>query len=145
MLRSKRERLINELCRKAQLEHYRSVLSKIVAMIEDNGCNVCTSDIAVESVYSVTEGQTPVIRVGLFKLDKPLWVIFRMLHEYGHHLSGPKQEDDTPVYREELAWKHAETLLPQYPELVKLMAEYEACRAHDLASYYRRYGGNSMQ
>lgn len=107
MLKSRRERLLDEICETAHLQSYRATLSEIVAKIEEDGCWVYTDHYGTESVYTSPLDCAPIIRLSLVGIDKPLWVIWRLLHEYGHHLSGRRQLNDTDIMREELAWNHA--------------------------------------
>lgn len=139
MLKSKRERLIDEICDNAQLQDYRATLTQLVAMIEDDWCKVYADYSRKASSYNVTIDEAPIIRISLLVVKEPINVIWRLLHEYGHHLSGPRYPADTKIFREELAWKYAEPLLEKYPELLKRKVEFDQCRDHDLGTYYKKY------
>ncbi|SJZ67849.1 hypothetical protein SAMN04488128_1011162 [Chitinophaga eiseniae] len=138
MLKSKRERLIDEICENVQLQRYRTIVNEIVNMIEADGCKVYTDYSRTASSYLSTTEQ-PIIRISLLGVDKPLRVIWRLLHEYGHHLSGPRKAEDTDISREELAWKYAEATLRKYPALLEMKMEFKECKDHDLGTYYAKY------
>jgi hypothetical protein len=127
-------RLLDEICAKAKLESlFRPVLEKIIIRIEEGGCTVMTRyDISSSSYQPYRE---PIIRVSLKNVGEPLNVIWRLLHEYGHYLSGPLKPGDLPLQREELAWKQADQLVQEYPELILRMEDYKRCKEHDLNTY----------
>ncbi|SFE64092.1 hypothetical protein SAMN05518672_108207 [Chitinophaga sp. CF118] len=139
ILKSKRERLIDEICETAHLQDYRTVVTEIVIMIEADGCKVYTDHSRTASSYTSPMGQEPIIRVSLLWVRQPLTVVWRLLHEYGHHLSGPRIAEDTDIIREELAWNHAEVILQNYPQLLEMKMDFQQCKDHDLETYYAKY------
>jgi hypothetical protein len=62
-----------------------------------------------------------------------------LLHEYGHHLSGRRLPEDQVLERESLAWKHADELVQQYPDLLPMIGAYEKCKQRDYNSYLQYF------
>ena len=131
-----RPRILDEICARAKLESsYRSVLERIIIRIEEDGCSVMTRDDIKSSSYQPYIDREPIIRVSLKNVGEPLNVIWRLLHEYGHYLSGPLEPGNLPLQREELAWKQSDQLVQEYPELLLKIDDYERCKEHDLNTY----------
>ena len=132
-----RPTLLDEICTKGGLElSYRSVLERIIIRIEKDGCIVTTRYDMKSSSYD-TNIESDIIRVSLKDVEEPLNIIWRLLHEYGHYLSGRAKVGDQKMQREDLAWKHADTLVREYPELLPRIDDYERCKEQDLNSYRR--------
>lgn len=52
--------------------------------------------------------------------------------------------EDITIEREQLAWKFADKLINQYPDLIGNMDDYEKCKAHDLNSYASHLEGSIL-
>jgi len=131
-----RSRLIEETCTKAKLDtRYSGTLEKIIKRIEAGGCEVMAREDGVPSSYTPYTDRPPIIRINLNRVEEPLNVFWRLLHEYEHHLSGTRQEMDQTMAREEVAWEKADAIVQEYPYLLPLIADYSRCKAHDLNTY----------
>lgn len=84
-------RLVDEICSVGKLESYRIVLEEILIRIHNNGCRVSTRyDVDFSNFWEDLEKGNR-IQVSLRKVEKPLDIIWKLLHEFGHHLSGPQK------------------------------------------------------
>ena len=131
-----RPRLVEEICAKAKLElPYRGLLEQIITRVEAGGCDVMTREDGKPSSYDPYTDRPPIIRLNLKDVETPFKIFWDLLHEYGHHLSGKRQPEDQDMARETLAWKHADLLVHEYPDLLLRMDEYERSKEHDLNTY----------
>jgi len=134
-------RLLDEILTVGKLDaKYRSTLETIIVRIEADGCRVMTRyDISSSSYAAYSDGQS-IARISLKDVDEPMNIIWRLLHEYGHFLTGKIKLNDSMIDREERAWQYADDLVKEYPDLLLRINEYERCKAHDLKTY-REYLG----
>lgn len=132
-------RLLDEFCDKGKLEPHRETLFQILSDIHENGCKVSARYDADYSNIDPNTVKPNHIRISLSKVSKPLDVIWILLHEYGHYLSGPRKTQDTKIYREELAWQLADNELKKYVNLHSEMESYETCKNKCLQSYYNKF------
>jgi hypothetical protein len=131
-----RPRLLEEICAKAKLDvAYSGTLATIIGRIEADDCEVFTRADGLPSSYEHYTDRPSIIRISLINVGEPLNIIWRLLHEYGHHLSGKRQAEDQDIVREKLAWKHADGLVQEYPDLILRINDYERCKEHDLETY----------
>jgi Zn-dependent peptidase ImmA (M78 family) len=136
-----RPRLLEEICAKAKLEiRYAALLEEVVTRIEAGGCEVYTREDGKPSSYDPYTDRPPIIRLNVKDVEAPFNVFWDLLHEYGHHLSGKRQEEDQTLAREEFAWKHADVLVRQCPDLLLRMGDYERSQEHDLNTYRAYFG-----
>ena len=139
MIKNKDSRLLDEVCSVGKLEDYRETLRYIFLLINESGCKVSTRyDVGYSNINDSVENGSH-IRISLVAVQYPLDIIWKLLHEYGHFLSGKRQPTDSTIYREELAWKYADELLERYPELVIHKDAYERCKEECLISYRRKF------
>jgi hypothetical protein len=133
--------LLEEICTMGKLDlSYHSTLEKIISRIEKDGCSVMTRYDIKSSSYEPYADREPIARVSLKEVEDPLYIIWRLLHEYGHYLSGKRKPEDRTMDREELAWKYADELVRQYPDLHLRIDNFEKCKGQDLESYRRALG-----
>ena len=133
-------RLIDEIFTVGKLNPmYRATLEEIIVRIEADGCQVMTRyDISSSSYEAYSDGQC-IARVSLKDVDEPMNIVWRLLHEYGHFLSGQIQLNDRMIDREERAWQYADDL-KEYPDLLLCIHDYERCKAHDIKTYQEFLG-----
>jgi len=131
-------RLIDEICTIGKLEQYRKTLTSILTIIQNNGCSISTRYDVRYSNIEQNIGSSSRIRVSMINVANPLDIIWKLLHEYGHYLSGPKMLKDTLMQREELAWTYADKLVQLYPDLVAKIDDYETCKEVCLDSYRKK-------
>jgi hypothetical protein len=131
-------RLLDEICKNGTLEDYRTTLDNILTTIHQSGCKVSTKYNESTSSFERYREVPARIRIRLAKIERPLDVIWELLHEYGHFLSQNKKAL-SKVEREELAWEHADRLLPEYPDLLKKLDEYTEHKTRCLSTYYEAF------
>ena len=116
-----KDQLIQEIISNGKLKKYESTVRLIVKEIIDFNCKI---SVRYNSEASVTEMdpkglKPPHIRISLKNKEKPIRIIWDILHEFGHCKSGPRAKTDTNSVREKLAWHHAEKVFQKYPDLKK--------------------------
>jgi len=139
---TKSEQLIHELCRNGKLEEHRKILSQIVKEIEDLDCIISCHYLNNESYI---EQRTDIevkshIRISL-KANRtdPLEIIWDILHEYGHHLSGKKNKEDLTLEREKEAWGYALIEAKKYFDSEEELACFEKYKNLCLKTYSMTY------
>ncbi|WP_276504974.1 hypothetical protein [Terrimonas pollutisoli] len=135
----KNERFLNEVCFEGKLEAYRNTLSQLFSLISKNGCRVSARyDVGYSNIEESVENSNH-IRISLIAVEDPLDIIWKLLHEYGHFLSGKRKPDDLTIQREELAWSFADELIKDYPDLLVHQDAYIRCKQECLNSYRRKF------
>jgi hypothetical protein len=123
-------RLIDEICQVGKLEDYRMPLTDLITRIYADGLKVSTRyDVGHSSILN---GH---VRVTLIGVIHPLDIIWELIHEYGHFLSGERKPEDTDLEREEKAWFYADKLIVSFPHLVPHYEKYNICKQRCLKSY----------
>lgn len=134
----KRKMLIDEICKKGRLEEYRKTIGQILLQIENENCRISCCDVCETSSIeqSMNGSEKPHIRIG-FKIPKenPKHIIWDILHEFGHHLSGLPNGNEKTVNRELLAWNIGLEQLKLCPELVKYVDDYKVYQRYCLKTY----------
>ena len=126
-------RIVREICYKANLIDYKKEVETIIMKIESSGFRVSCWD---NSVNSVIEWGNKLIRIGMQDdTDDKFHVIWDMLHEYGHVLDGQPTSQSPNYQREVSAWKNATKILIQIPGLIGLKKEFNSYRKFCLDSY----------
>ncbi|TXI95277.1 MAG: hypothetical protein E6Q35_09950 [Chryseobacterium cucumeris] len=137
----KRIKLIDEFCKNGKLEPFRELMTKILDEIQDRGVQVSIRyDVDFSNFEDFASDENKRIRISLKNVKDPLEVIWVLLHEYGHFLSHTRQNNDSPIAREELAWEKAEEVIKNYSELNEFSISFESCKKRCLNSYYQKYG-----
>ena len=124
----------NEICQKADLHEFKETIEVILTEIHESDCLISCFDISGVSVLEQPKDGKNRIRIGL-KNKKPIHIIWGILHEFGHHLSGTRMENDTTIYREEKAWEIATELVKKHPQLLGHLDDYNAYQEMCLDSY----------
>ncbi|TMI73287.1 MAG: hypothetical protein E6H09_07760 [Bacteroidetes bacterium] len=130
-----RDRLLNELCKNGNLEDHRVPLSCLLDLIIESGVKVSTRYDKSSSNYEAYFESDLRIRISLLNVVDPLDVIWKIMHEFGHYLSGKREPEDSTMDREEQAWIHADKILQQFPYFLSFKDKYEACKQNCLHSY----------
>jgi hypothetical protein len=128
-------RLLNEVCEVGKLEEFRHTLNQLFDEIGQSGCKVSARyDVEYSNIQDSIEHGSH-IRISLKNVGNPIDIIWKLLHEYGHFLSGNRKVGDSILQREELAWSHADNVLKNYPQLILLEESYDRCKEKCLNSY----------
>lgn len=140
ILKTKREKLVNEFCVNGNLEAYRDTLNKIFNDLEASSVKISARyDVDFSNFEDYGTSDQRRIRISLKNVVDPLDVLWVLFHEFGHFLSPKRKKGDDQVKREELAWQYADNTLKTYPELAAFSDSYEAYKKRCLNSYYRKY------
>ncbi len=128
------DKLVNEICHKANVECYRATIKTILESIYGHGAVVsCTEHSSASSIYKNH------IRLSTVEIKVPVNIIWSLLHEFGHYLDGPRQPEHIQLDREINAWKIAETWVDKYPQLILKKSSFKEFRAWCMNSYYNDY------
>lgn len=134
---------VNEFCKNGNLELYRDILKDIFLKIGDANCKISArydSDLS----NHISNNDYCLIQISLRrKYDKSIHIIWIILHEFGHHLSGPikkQYENDIKllIKSEQNAWKLAENEIHNYPELLIEIVDFNEFKEKELESYYNK-------
>ncbi|QJB35918.1 hypothetical protein HF329_33255 [Chitinophaga oryzae] len=132
-------RTVDEVCKKGQLEEHRDTIKAIFTLINEKGCKIATRYERPTSSVDWSAADGPIIRLNLLSNKEPIHIIWSLLHEYGHFLSGKpataRLDDDQQMAREVLAWEHADQQLIEFPELCECRQAYHQYRAACLKTY----------
>ena len=113
----KAKTLANEIISVGRLEQFESSITAIVVrVLTTPNCRMSCDYRADRSVCEQSSFKSH-IRLGVKNVIHPLHLVWCILHEFGHHLSGMKAPNDDPFDREIKAWDFAALELLQYPEL----------------------------
>lgn len=124
-------RIIDEICNKGDLESYRTIISSIYIIIQNEGFELLTRyDIGQSSLNWSNKS----IRISLKKKDN-LFILWDLLHEFGHLLSKRKDEKDMILGREKVAWDYAEIELKKHDKLIAHLNNFCSYRDYCLSSY----------
>lgn len=132
--------LLQELIKFGKLEDYAAELQDIIERIRQDDCEISTiyNDKCSRLEFSKIKSFKNRIRLSLADIRlHPLDLIWDLLHEFGHHQSGLKQDNDIELEREELAWKLAEIELAKYPRLAEEIESFNLRKASCLKTYHR--------
>ncbi len=130
--------LLQELIQVGKLEVYAAELHDILKRIRQDGCEISTIYNDERSRLETTKTPPYRSRIRLSLVEGRLHclhLIWDLLHEFGHHQSGPKQDSDNTLEREELAWELAERELLNYSRLVEEAKNFNNYRIKCIKSY----------
>lgn len=134
----KLKQIINEFCFEWDLELYRSCLEIAIQIIKDNDFSVSIWRNGPRSKINWDQNH---IQIAISEKSKgTLAIIWDILHEIGHLLTGnPKNNDfSTPdkITREEIAWENAWIIVKsKMPALVIAYEDFNNYRNDCLMSY----------
>ncbi len=145
---SKFQLKINEFCQNGDLEEFRQVLISIFQKIENQNCSISARYDGGSSVHEFQniDGSCK-IRIPIMNYsENPIEAIWVILHEFGHHLSGPilrsdfrKASKEFILDREIRAWEFARNELENFPELLSKIKDFESFTLKCIASYQRNF------
>jgi len=130
------DRVLNEICSKGNLGGYRETLKIILEGILNANCCLSISDISNRSSIEQLKNKSSHIRIGLKnKRSNNLSVIWDILHEYGHHLSGFPTYKQPKINREKKAWNYAEIELKKHTKLIEKFGDFKEYKKCCLKTY----------
>ena len=135
------ERKLNELLAKGRLDKYSDIIRIIINDIYKSGCLLYfREDEDIRSSHSRNADSCYIrisIKNNLYKYQE--YIIWIMLHEFGHHFQRNSIEDlqDNSMlyFNEEKAWEFAEKKFNHYGFPEQLRANFIQCRNLYLNSY----------
>jgi len=135
------ERKIKELIEKGNLEKYSDVLNVIIKDIHKSGCTLYfREDSDIRSSHSRTENNCHIrisLKEGIYKF--PEFIIWVLLHEFGHHFQNNTKEDlrdkSKLIAIEKDAWNFAEHKFNYYGFPENLKENFYQCRDINLNTY----------
>lgn len=135
-LQIKSYQLAREICHITKSEKLFDVIQKIIFDICQNkvGISPTKSQDATYIEYSISEQFNAIIKLRINENEPTEIVIWDILHEYGHFLSG--KPDKTTIKREIEAWNKAYVILKDYSELISLEDSFFTYQEFCLKTYY---------
>lgn len=136
MILDRKKMLIEEFIAKGKLGDFRQPVSRLISKIWDTPlCTISCCDVCERSLNRYQDGEGSFIQIAFKnRQGEPIHIIWDILHEYGHHLSGPPNGE--PLWnREVAAWEYAAEELKQYPELLKHKDAFLAYQEFCLETY----------
>lgn len=130
---NKIEKLIREIVHGCSLKDYEFEIALIVKKIYLSNCTLACHYIGLQS--SCRFDPTPLIRIKVQDRNNPMHVIWDILHEYGHFLSGLPKSRGPNLVREILAWDFARQEVNYYPRLLAALNEFNIYREFCLSTY----------
>lgn len=136
---------VGEFCDAGGLEEYREEVELIFAKIYEKECRISSQVYDTQCKHEFFPDGC-LIRISFKKpFDKVEEMIWTILHEFGHHLSGRipmcDQEDKSKIVaREKEAWRLARLEVLRYPRLAAQMADFDRYAAELIAGYVRVLG-----
>ena len=130
---------INEFCVKGNLEEFRNILQDIFHKIEKGNCTI-----SARYDSEISSHVDSIIRISLLPIyKKPLHILWTILHEFGHCLSGAIDKKDeynleVRIASEEKAWEYAEKELLKFPVLLEWNADFKNYKNECLKTYYNK-------
>ena len=140
---SKEKKLVDEFCAKGSLHEYSEILYSIFERIKEAGCRISAREDSAISNHDFETDKCQ-IRISLLKVyDDPLEIIWTILHEFGHHLSGriDRAKLDDPIFRmarEQEAWDRARIEVLIYPVLADNISHFDSYSLRLLDNYKRK-------
>ena len=142
---TKIERTINEFCANGYLENFKQVIVAIFKEINTENCQISARYDENKSSH-IFSGEKCRIQITLQNVyEEPIEVIWTILHEFGHHLSGKadkyrKHDFLYTIEREKLAWKLARFKAIAHPLLLKQIDSFDRYSEKCIESYtIRKY------
>jgi hypothetical protein len=134
----RKTQLIKAFCAKGKLNDYKEEVEHLIVKILDSNCLISDCDTCETSLIEQSK-ETNVknhIRISFkYEKEKPIHIIWDILHEYGHHLSGHPDELEKSIEREKEAWDLGQKIIATYPKLIIEQKDYENYRDKCLKTY----------
>lgn len=129
--------LKKEFRERAHLEEYQDVLNSLIDEILNSNCLLSICDTCITSLIeqSVDNSKQDHIRISLKNIEKPIHVIWSILHEFGHHESGKPNGTERSIEREQEAWERGLKKLQEFPELKSEEGDYRQYWGKKMESY----------
>jgi hypothetical protein len=132
---NKTELIAKEFIAVGKLEEFTNEINAIIQKITSRDCRISTHYILKNKSSILFESTGSIIRIEMSDRSIPIEIIWDILHEYGHFLSGKPETQNANLNREILAWNFAQKELDFYPKLLGLLPDFIAYREHCLDTY----------
>lgn len=129
--------LTREICHITNSNELFEIIKKVTTDILENGVGISISNyLPTSSIeFSGSNDSNAKIRLNIKKNTETILVIWDILHEYGHFLSGKPEIKD--ISREVEAWNRAYMILLNYQELVQSEQSFFKYQTLCLETYYK--------
>lgn len=128
-------KLADEICKVGNLEPFRDAIKYIFEIIKEKPCKISFHYNKNEPSSCAFLNGNAHIRVGIKNRPRPLIILWDLLHEYGHFVSGERKENDTDISREMVAWQHATETFIKLPWLLWYADDFQNYMAQCIDSY----------
>ena len=134
---SKSNQIVREICHLTKSENLRNTIYPVISDIINKNIGISISNFFETSSieYSNSINCKSIIRINIEKDKTTEQVLWDILHEYGHYLSGSTQKPN--VTREIEAWNRAYNILVNYKELIPREQSFFKYQEICLETYFR--------
>lgn len=136
----KTNRLTSEICTLTDSNKLEEVISKIILDILENNVSITLSKFHETTSIEFRESGSYKAMIKLHVKDKMTTedVIWDILHEFGHFLSGKPENKSPSLIREVEAWNRGYLILSNYSDLMFLESNYFAYQTSCLETYFKK-------
>ena len=127
------KKIVLDICELGNLEKYKDVIAQLCNVIEHNGCEIACHTKNMSSAMQFEE--QPLIKLAVNNQQKPIRIIWDLVHEYGHFLCGAPKEGEAELQREEQAWRHARKMVLKSPKLMPFLMDFKQYKEQCLDPY----------
>ena len=130
--------LKNKFCKEGKLLDYKEEIEQLIDRIVNSNCIISDCDTCEHSSISQPNDlkEKNHIRISFkYPQIRPIRLIWDVLHEFGHHLSGHPNGQEMSVPRERQAWDIGQGILNEHPRLKQEEKDYEEYRDICLEDY----------
>jgi hypothetical protein len=138
-MRSKIDRTIDEFCNIGKLESFRTSVSQLFKHIEASGCTISSRQDEKRSSHEFNNKKC-IMRICLLDIyNEPIEIIWTILHEFGHHITGKPSEKQidfsSKLDRERIAWQEGRLIALNFPAFTERIYDFDKYANHCLQTY----------
>lgn len=134
---NKTNQLVREIYSLTGSNNLSDIFCSVISAITDKNVSISISQLYERSSiqYNNTGKYSAIIRIKVEKNSQEKQVLWNILHEYGHFLSGPTNNPN--ITREIEAWNKAYCVLTNYGELISLEQSFFEYQVSCLRTYFK--------
>jgi hypothetical protein len=132
------QRLKREIVQNGNLSEFEVTIENLIQIIIESNCDISCDYTSKNSRISQSKDNSFKSHIWLgFKniKEKRIQIIWDILHEFGHYLSGKSKGDERTVEREKHAWDLAFKQLKRDPDLVTYSDDFKLYRDNCIKTY----------
>ncbi len=99
---------IHQRIQSTKITHHGINSDQLLKFISEAGVKVSTCYDVGHSNFEDCNDHIPRIWINLINVVHPLDIVWELMHEYGHYMSGKRKPGEITLESEILAWSHAD-------------------------------------